>query len=164
MEVNVLDDQSDVEIDVRALDVLVELVLEAESVRCDELSVHFVSKEKITELHGEFFDDPTPTDCITFPIDSPHSATTEPDEDEPYVYLGDVFICPKVALEQSTAFETEASEELTLYLVHTLLHLVGYEDTDPASEEEMRLAESRHMHRLKEAGAVLRINYQSDYH
>ena len=103
------------------------------SIRCEEISVYFVDDKKICQLHQEFFDDPTPTDCITFPVDSS--------------YLGDIFICPSAALryDPDTPYE-----ETKLYLIHGILHLVGYDDLEPKAKRTMREMEKKCMDHLNQ--------------
>jgi probable rRNA maturation factor len=92
------------------------------SLQLPEISIYFVSKQKIAQLHDEFFDDPTPTDCITFPH-------------------GEIFICPAVAVEYAKMHLLNPHKELTLYIVHCLLHLTGQGDTTPAERRTMRRKE-----------------------
>lgn len=89
-----------------------------------QISIYFVTEAKISQLHKEFFGDPTPTDCISFPLDQDH--------------LGEVFISPKAALQYNPK---NPYQELTLYLVHGVLHLIGYDDLDPVKRKEMRKKE-----------------------
>ena len=102
---------------------------------CEQIAVFFVTSKELCRLHDEFFDDPSPTDCITFPIDL--------DPETPDRYLGDIFISPEAALAYPKPYE-----ELTLYLVHGLLHLIGYDDMTPAEKKKMRRKEKSCMHRL----------------
>lgn len=111
-------------------------VADGEGERFDELNLYFVSKEEIGEIHGEFFDDPSPTDCITFPIDGP---------EESYRVLGDIFICPEVALEYAAKKGLDPFEECALYVVHGLLHLFGYDDIKESDRKIMKKAEKRYM-------------------
>lgn len=97
-------------------------------VNCDEVHINFVSETAICKLHKDFFNDPSPTDCITLPIDN--------DESFGYLLLGEVFICPKAALSYP-----DPLIETTRYLIHTLLHLVGYEDADAQGRSLMRRKE-----------------------
>lgn len=110
-------------------------VLEHEKVRCDEISVFFVDSQTIAELHGRFFNDPTSTDCITFPID-------EIDDGESYRILGEIFVCPKTALDFALRKHKDPFEEVTLYVVHGLLHLLGYDDIEPKARARMRRKEA----------------------
>ena len=54
--------------------------------------------------------------------------------------LGDVVICPDVIDEQRAAFSTGFTEELSLMLVHSILHLLGY---DHETSRERRAMEQR---------------------
>ena len=67
----------------------------------------------------------------------------------PYSILGEVFICPAIAVEYAEKHQKNPLEETTLYLVHELLHLIGYDDLNPEDRKEMRKAEARHMRKLK---------------
>ncbi len=108
------------------------------SINCDELSFYFVSKKEITSLHEKFFDDPTPTDCITFPIDDS--------------YLGDVFCAPSAAI----AFAPENPyPELLLYIIHGMLHLIGYDDMNPKDKRIMRKKEKQCMEFLRKNNTSL---------
>lgn len=105
-----------------------------EQVESDEISIYFVTKKKISLLHDQFFQDPSPTDCITLPLDQEKRA--------PYHILGEIFICPKVACEYaSTHKKVNLYEEITLYIIHAFLHLLGYDDLSPQERKKMRSKE-----------------------
>lgn len=120
---------------------VVQAVLSFENKATDEVAIYFVSQKKISHLHLEYFDDPSPTDCITFPLDS--------QEDLVYHILGEIFICPKTAIEYTLksgkVLLEEQHQEVTLYLVHGLLHLLGYDDIKKNDQKKMRAAEARLM-------------------
>lgn len=141
METIIVNEQDDLTIDTKSIPQIVQLVLKEEGVTTKELSINFVTKEAITKLHADYFDDPTPTDCITFPIDQEE-------------LLGDIFVCPRTAIEYVEEEGGEVYEEVTLYIVHGLLHLIGYDDIEEADRVEMRSAEERHMKRLRSCGAI----------
>lgn len=87
-------------------------------------------------LHGEHFGDPETTDVMTFP-----DGSTDPESGREH--LGDVAICAdvarRVAAERAGGRDPEAvaAEECVLYAVHGLLHLLGYDDVDPADRRAM---------------------------
>jgi probable rRNA maturation factor len=120
--------QSNLPIAVDSIRKAVVFFLQEKKVDCKELSVYLVGKRKIATLHGEHFNDPTPTDCITFPLDDD--------------FLGEIFICPKAALE---ANPRQPYIETTLYIFHCLLHLLGYDDIDKKQRARMRREEKRLM-------------------
>lgn len=59
-----------------------------------------------------------------------------------YHVLGEVFVCPKVAVEYAKENGIPPEEELLRYVVHGLLHLIGYEDYDPKERARMKRKES----------------------
>lgn len=117
------------------------LLLEYLDIETDELSVYFVSSKKIAALHQQFFNDPSPTDCITFPIDSS--------------FLGEIFVCPEVALLYASERGLDPYEETLLYLVHGLLHLAGFDDLSPNQKRAMRKKEKSCMRQLKNHEIIL---------
>jgi probable rRNA maturation factor len=107
-------------------------------VSCDEISFYFVTEKKISDLHNEHFNDPTPTDCITFPLDNS--------------YLGDIFVCPSVAIQYAKKKNLDPFEETLLYVIHGILHLLDFDDIDPKERSCMRKKEKscmRHLSSLK---------------
>lgn len=106
------------------------------------LSVAFLNSGESAQLHQQFFDDPTPTDVMTFPGD--------PDED----HAGDIAVCPEVALSAMAEYRTTFSAELTLYLVHGWLHLAGFDDQTASQQQLMRSMERQALEFL-EANSVL---------
>lgn len=140
MNIQVYNHQQDVKISPEAVSAIVKEVLNKENKKCDEVAIHFVETSKICELHSEFFNDPSPTDCISFPIDEAGCAG--------YCVLGEVFVCPKTAIEYASLHNIPVYQEITLYIVHGLLHLLGYDDIGDR-EPEMRNAEKLHMKNLE---------------
>lgn len=108
-----------------------------------ELSIAFVGDAEIARVHKEFMDDPTVTDVITFPGDSPTSG-------EPFA--GEIVINVAQARREGPAHGQSAGAELLLYLVHGWLHLAGYRDKKPAAAKSMRAAEARALVSLKKVG------------
>lgn len=119
--------QRDLSIERSSVKKLVSFVLSQKNVQPTGVEVYFVSKEKITELHEQYFGDPTPTDCITFPM-------------EELAFLGEIFICPKVAMEYDPK---KPYLETTLYIIHSLLHLLGYDDLQRKKRQQMQREEKR---------------------
>ena len=147
VDVALYNEQKDLCVSHRQIQAVVEQFLDVEQLSCDLVEVHLVDSKRIADLHSEYFDDPTTTDCISFPIDEPNS--------EEYCVLGTLFLCPKTAIDYAKSHGGEPYEELTLYLVHGLLHLIGYDDIEEQQKAEMRQQESKHMRALKDAGRLL---------
>lgn len=147
MDVHIYDQQSDLTISKPQVERLVKEFLKHEGVECDEVSIQFVDTAIICDLHDRFFNDPTTTDCISFPIDQ--------DDDSGYRVLGEVFVCPKTAIDYAENHQSSPYHEVSLYVIHGLLHLVGYDDIGE-SEPEMRKAEDRHIKNLTEKSLLLK--------
>lgn len=120
--------------------VITEFLLVA-NVHYDEVAIHFVNVETICDLHSDYFDDPSPTDCISFPMDD----TQFPG----YRVMGDIFICPETALKYVQENGGNVYQEVTLYLIHGLLHLIGYDDVEDIDNQAMRKAEAIHIEYLR---------------
>ena len=80
------------------------------------------------------------------------------DDDPGYRVLGEVFICPKAALDYTELEGGDPADELTLYVVHGLLHLLGYDDIALEDERVMREAERKHMAQLRARRHLLTIS------
>jgi len=144
VEIIVYQDQSDLLIDESSVEDVVREVLSFKKIIHGEIIFHFVTKEHITDLHGQFFQDPTPTDCITFPIDDIAS------EQSPI--LGEIFICPKVGMEYC---KKNPYSEITLYVIHGILHLLGFDDLNEKDRLEMRKAENEVLTHLSKKNLVI---------
>lgn len=114
---------------------MIGLLLAYLKVKSDEVIIHLVSKPQICKLHADFFNDPSPTDCISFPMDNELGK-------EGYRVLGEIFVCPAVALEYAEEHGKDPMDELKLYLVHGILHLLGYDDIKPKDRQKMRRMEA----------------------
>lgn len=90
----------------------------------DLIEVSLVSDETIAKVHGEFMDDPTPTDVITFPH-------------------GEILISVETAIRSSTEHGHPPEREALLYLVHGLLHLNGHDDLSEPSRTCMHAEQER---------------------
>lgn len=105
-------------------------------IRRASLTILLVGDDESAALHGQHFDDPTTTDVMTFPDGSENPATG-------ILHLGDLAVCVDVAAREGAARERSTGDELTLYCLHGLLHLIGYDDVTPAKQKRMWQAQRR---------------------
>lgn len=153
-DVFVADEQSAYPVDTARYAKLARDVLEAEGVKAGtEVSLLFVDETSMADLNARFLRKEGPTDVLAFPIDDePDLSGRFPDEggrgpsgqypsedDLPFL-LGDVVVCPAVALRSAEARGVGVDEELSLLVVHGLLHLLGM---DHEEDEEAALMERR---------------------
>lgn len=95
---------------------------------CPEISLVVVSDRRIAELHGQFMDDPTPTDVITF-------------------LHGEIVMSVETARREARARSLPVPQELARYAVHGLLHLAGWSDKAPSQARAMRDAQEKILRR-----------------
>lgn len=107
-------------------------VLEEEGFEgCAEVSVTLVSPDEIQELNKAWRGVDRPTDVLSFPLD----------EDEAFggkvICLGDVIVCPAVIERQAKDFGTTYRQEFCLMVIHSVLHLLGWDHMEENEKKEM---------------------------
>ncbi len=117
---------------------LVRFIIEEKKISGGQISIYFVGLRASSGIHAKFFNDPTPTDCMTFPISRE--------------FLGECVICPKIALERAP---NTPYQEISHYLIHCLLHLIGYDDIDKKKQVVMHKEERRLLALAKRARCLL---------
>jgi probable rRNA maturation factor len=117
-----------------------------------EIGFHFVAPKEMARVHQEFMDIKGSTDVITFdhgeesgfgvpPLGGPRAkppkgGTTNKD------LHGEIYISVQDAIAQAAEFKTTWQSEITRYLIHGILHLLGYDDLQPAARAKMKRAEN----------------------
>jgi probable rRNA maturation factor len=108
-----------------------------------ELSVLLVDETAMADLHQRWMGEAGPTDVLSFPMDEiwppppGGSLADHGDADAMPGLLGDVVLCPQVAVEQARKAEHSVQEELDLLCTHGILHLLGYDHADPEEHATM---------------------------
>ena len=97
-----------------------------------DLSILFINEKPMEDLHIKWMDEPGPTDVLSFPMDELRPGNVEAEG-----ILGDIVICPQVAQLQADAAGHTESEEIMLLATHGLLHLLGFDHSEPEEEVEM---------------------------
>lgn len=116
-------------------------ILKALKLKDAEVSVIFVSAQKIRSLNIKYFGVSRSTDVIAF-------SQFEGERLRDSKLLGDVVVCPSVAVRQAGEYGTTPSEEAALYLVHGILHLLGYSDAEKEKRREMEKRQEKILQRL----------------
>ncbi len=143
MEVNVLVEHGAEHVKGLDLDGLAKFVMKKmELPECTDVTISFVSNERIHELNRDYRGIDRPTDVLSFecdniPFDDEELADVEEFE------LGDTIIATDVALAQTKEYGTTFEEEVTLLVVHSLLHLCGYDHIEDEDYEVMHALEQK---------------------
>ncbi|MFP5113646.1 rRNA maturation RNase YbeY [Bacillaceae bacterium C204] len=102
-----------------------------------EVSVTFVSNERIQEINREYRDKDKPTDVISFAMEELGEGEVKlVGTDMPRV-LGDIIISIPKAVEQAEEYGHSFLRELGFLAVHGFLHLLGYDHMTEEEEKEM---------------------------
>lgn len=137
--------------------------LVAERITNGHLDLTFVDVAEMAELNRAHMGHDGPTDVLSFPLDgddnhsdgrSTADRDTSGDHDVgsdaaggPPVLLGDVVICPQVAMEQAPEHCGDLDTEIALLVVHGVLHILGHDHAESDDEAAMVERESEHLNR-----------------
>lgn len=97
----------------------------------ENLTYIFCSDSYLHQINLEYLDHDDYTDIITF------NNSDTPDQ----VVEGDIFISTERVQENAASLQVSFRDELHRVMIHGVLHLLGYDDKDPASQALMRKEE-----------------------
>lgn len=101
-----------------------------------EVSVSFANEDEMAQLHEQWMHEPGPTDVMSFAL----GEITPEDKS-----LGDVVICPQVALRDAIKENKSPALHLTFLLVHGMLHLNGWDHQKKVAKFKMQRKEAQLM-------------------
>jgi probable rRNA maturation factor len=110
-------------------------VLAGEGHADHEISLAFVDNPTSQRLNKQFLDHDEPTDVLSFPLSDSGAKKL----------AGELVIGAEVALAQARDLGHEVDAELSLYVIHGLLHLCGYNDKAAQDAKEMRARERHYL-------------------
>jgi len=100
-----------------------------------ELSILFVNDAYIKRLNSKYRDTDSRTDVLAFSMRQGEGISQHSE------ILGDVVISTQTARREAVRRKEPVQKELDLYLVHGILHLLGYDDEKPGARKKMRAKE-----------------------
>lgn len=137
-----------VPVDRRALMRIARIVLADEGVARATIGLVLVGNDEMREINNQSLGHDYPTDVLSFPYVSEAVGELAVGKPAPprrrgsgLALEGDIVLGAEYAAEMAPEYGWSAGEELSLYLVHGLLHLCGYDDLNPAVKRIMRRRE-----------------------
>jgi probable rRNA maturation factor len=125
-------------VDEDALRRLAVSVLQAEGVKgLLEVGVVVTTDEEVHALNKEYLGHDYKTDVISFSMGGMEDDRDFITPSERPPYLGDIAISYDRAAEQAPDYGHSTEVEISTLLIHGLLHLLGYDDTNDADREKM---------------------------
>ncbi len=138
-----------------------------------ELGIHLVAATEMARINEQYLQHEGSTDVITFSYREVSNADCQSavsptgsrqadkksstrrlsagDTAECHSALpiaGEIFICVDDAIEQAKEFRTTWQSEVVRYIVHGVLHLLGYDDLKPDLRRVMKREENRFVNSL----------------
>ena len=124
-----------------------------------EISVSLIDNNEIKKLNEEYRGIPEETDVLSFPLNE-KEAITELSSDSHPVALGDIVISVERAEYQASIYNHTIQREIAFLVVHSLLHLLGY-DHEEGGLQELYMREKEETILAKQ-GLSRGFNYVSD--
>jgi len=135
MRIDIQNLQAAVKLDKRKILKCARHVLSAMHEQDAELSLLFVSNAYIRNLNWKYRRVDLATDVLAFPM---RKGKRLPNDIH---ILGDVVISVETAKKESKKRRIPFQKELELYLVHGILHLLGYDDEKSKDRKKMKTRE-----------------------
>lgn len=145
-EIDISSSQNTLSIDVRELTRAIERALQIEQVASAVLSVSVVDNQAIHRINREHLQHDFPTDVISFQLhfagngDALHESPSELRAVGAMIE-GEIIASAEMAAEMAAAGQWTPMNELTLYVIHGLLHICGYDDLSAEERAIMRARE-----------------------
>ena len=99
-----------------------------------DLNYIFCDDDCLLEINKQYLDHDYFTDIITFD-----------NSEEDNVIEGDIYISVDRVRENAATFHADFETEMRRVLIHGLLHLMGYDDTDEKLKSAMRAKEDQYL-------------------
>ena len=98
------------------------------------IGLAIVDDKTIHELNRRYLDHDWPTDVLSFVL-----------EDSPERLEGEIVVSAETAAARAGEYGWPPSDELLLYVLHGILHLLGYDDKTAEAEARMRDREAHYL-------------------
>ncbi len=138
MEIEVADQQTAAAVDAARLRRVAAAIVRDHGPPACRISIALVDDATIHQLNRQYLNHDYATDVLSFVLER----TADWLE-------GEVVVSSETAVSQAVHYRWSPADELLLYVIHGLLHLVGFDDDTPAARDAMRCAEDVY---LKQCG------------
>lgn len=117
-----------------------------------EVAIDFVSEKEIKRLNNEFREIDRVTDVLSFPsfqlsvgevLDTDDEMVLMFKQDNGFIHFGDMALCLKQTKRQAKEFCVSVESEIKKLVIHSMLHLMGYDHIEDSDYEIMKKEEER---------------------
>ena len=145
-----IENESDIKLNIpyrKIIEDSINLSLDFEKVPYEcEISVTIVDDERIHEINKEFREIDRSTDVLSFPLNEFEKAADWHNFDEDKasfnydtgeLMLGDIILSAEHIIKQANEYGHTRKRELAFLVIHSILHLLGYDHITKEDEEKM---------------------------
>ncbi|MCM8819777.1 MAG: rRNA maturation RNase YbeY [Candidatus Omnitrophica bacterium] len=135
MKIEIKNQQKIKKLNLKILKAYIKKILKIIGISSKNISFLFCDNKFIRKINKKFFKKNYPTDVISFPLQ---------DKLDPN-YLGEVIVSVEQAIYASKKYKNSWEEEFLLYIVHGILHLLGFRDHTLKEQKNMEVEQNRIM-------------------
>ena len=136
------------------LDKITEKTLEnAKFKKSVEISLVITGEKRIRSLNKKYRGIDNATDVLSFGNDAVNKTAKNKtvkfvNPPDGVARLGEIFICYSQAVKQAKQKKHSVKKEMTVLLIHGILHLLGYEHKENYEKSEMKIRETEILNKL----------------
>jgi len=143
LELDICDDQNALDVDKQMIRQTVEYVVKHFCLNPVTISLAIVDDRAIQELKGRYFGETFATDVISFDLRDAANGAVETDSLD-----CEVVVNAQRAQRQAREKRTDPQAELNLYIMHGLLHQLGFDDATTEQSQVMHQKEDELLEQL----------------
>ena len=132
--IEIVNEQSHLKLDKQKIRRVIRFVLKNEGAPRKRLTLLVADDRKISQLHYRYLHKKSSTDVIAFGAGQHRPKGFLSLQND---YLGDVVVSAQTALREHRTYGVSGREEFMRYVVHGVLHLLGYRDKTPRLFKKM---------------------------
>ena len=140
MEIQIRDHQKKLQLNPAQIKKIVRIILQHEEINDAELSFVFVTHQKISAFNKKYLKRNYATDVLAF-----ESLGWQGEERNNKNLAGDIMISTDAVLKNHKLYGMSLAQELSLYVIHGILHLIGFDDHSKKDITKMRKKEDELM-------------------
>ena len=114
----------------------IETICALKHIKSGQFEFNFVTDQLIQKINKDHLNHDYPTDTITFNLGDNHTIEA------------DIYISLETASTNAKLYDTPLETEIKLYIIHCILHCLGYDDGNSTDKKVMETEQSRLLHEI----------------
>ena len=136
VKINIKNFQNKLSVNPEKIKKLIRYILRAEKInKSGWINICLVNNPLIKKFNSKFHHTHSATDVLAFNLST-----------DKKIIQADIIVSTDMAKKQAKIFKTTPDYELSLYFVHGVLHILGYDDNNKKQTQLMRKKESKYVY------------------